>query len=353
MAQPERIGYCENRAGMSRRSTIDDVARLANVHKATVSRALNARTEHQIGRETVARVRAAAEQLGYTPNVMARGLRTANSMTIGVVLPDLTNPLFPPMIRGIESELEQRGYTALLANTDESEVAERTALGSLIARRVDGLIVASGHRDYTALQEAHDSGVFAVLLNRDAGAVPYPLVNGDDAHGIREAVAHLIELGHRDIVHLAGPQRLSTSVERARAFEAVCAETPGLRARVIEVESLTIGAGLRAAETLLAGTDAPTAIVAGNDLIALGVLRAARAQGIECPRDLSVVGFNDMMFAEEFTPPLTTVRVPTVDMGVAAARLLLQMIESGQRDAPGVRLPVSLVVRGSTAPRPT
>lgn len=338
---------------MSKRSTIDDVARLANVHKATVSRALNARTEHQIGRETVVRVRAAAEQLGYTPNVMARGLRTASSMTIGVVLPDLTNPLFPPMVRGIESELEPRGYTALLANTDESAVAERSALGSLIARRVDGLIVASGHRDYAALQEAYDSGVPAVLLNRDAGTVPYPLVNGDDAHGIREAVAHLVELGHRDIVHLAGPPRLSTSVERARAFEAACADTPGLRGRIIEVGSLTIDGGFLAADALFASEDRSTAIVAGNDLIALGVLRAARAQGLECPRDVSVVGFNDMMFAEEFTPPLTTVRVPTVEMGVAAAKLLLRMIETGDREVDGVRLPVSLVVRGSTAPAST
>lgn len=337
---------------MSRRSTIDDVARLANVHKATVSRALNARTEHQIGRETVARVRAAAEQLGYTPNVMARGLRTASSMTIGVVLPDLTNPLFPPMVRGIESELEPRGYTALLANTDESAVAERSALGSLIARRVDGLIVASGHRDFTALQEAYDSGVRAVLLNRDAGATPYPLVSGDDARGIREAVAHLVELGHRDIVHLAGPPKLSTSVERVRSFEAACVETPGVRGRVIEVGSLTIDAGFRAADSLFAADDRPTAIVAGNDLIALGVLRAARAHALECPRDVSVIGFNDMMFAEEFTPPLTTVRVPTVEMGVVAAKLLLRMIETGDRDIDGVRLPVSLVVRGSTAPRP-
>jgi len=334
---------------MAKRSTISDVARLANVHQATVSRALNAGTEHQVGRETVERVQAAARELGYTPNVMARGLRTASSMTIGIVLPDLTNPFFPPMIRGIERALEPRGYTALLANTDDSEVMERTALASLIARRVDGLIIASGHQHYTALQEAYDAGIRAVLLNRDAGDVPYPLVHGDDAHGIREAVEHLAGLGHRRIAHIAGPSKMSTSVERRGAFELACAAIPQVRPVVVEAEALTIEAGFAAAGVLLAGPERPTAIVAGNDLIALGVLRSARALGLECPRDLSVIGFNDMMFAEEFTPPLTTVRVPTVEMGQAAANLLLHMIHSGELSPPSVRLPVSLIVRGSTA----
>ncbi|WP_369813378.1 LacI family DNA-binding transcriptional regulator, partial [Yonghaparkia sp. Soil809] len=131
---------------MGARPTIDDVARLAGVHKATVSRALNQRTERLVGRDTVLRVREAAESLGYVPNVMARGLRTDSSMTIGVVIPDLTNPLFPPIVRGIESHLQSRGYTALLANTDENESGERVAIASLLDRRVDGLIIGSGHR---------------------------------------------------------------------------------------------------------------------------------------------------------------------------------------------------------------
>jgi LacI family transcriptional regulator len=353
MAQPRGFGNGENRAGMSRRSTIDDVARLANVHKATVSRALNARTQHQIGSATVERVRAAAEQLGYVPNAMARGLRTASSMTVGVVIPDLTNPLFPPMIRGIEAELQQHGYTALLANTDDSEAGERAALGSLIARQVDGLIVASGHREYAALQDAYEAGVRAVLLNRDAGDVPYPLVGGDDAHGIRQSVDHLVELGHRVIVHLAGPPRLSTSVDRRRAFEAACAERPGVHGWVVEAEALTIDAGQRAARVAFDASPRPTAVIAGNDLIALGALRAGRELGLECPRDVSVIGFNDMLFAEEFTPPLTTVRVPTVEMGAAAGRMLLQQLADPASTPLPVRLPVELVVRGSTAVVPT
>lgn len=337
---------------MRYRATIEDVAKLADVHKATVSRALNASTEHHVGKETVERVRAAAEKLDYVPNAMARGLRTANSMTIGVILPDLTNPLFPPMVRGIEDYLQPRGYTALLANTDDHSSTERAATRSLLARRVDGLIVASGHANFTALGEFRDAGVPAVLLNRDAGASRFPLVTGDDASGIREAVSHLAELGHRRIVHIAGPPRLSTSTVRRAAFEAACREVSGMRHRVTEVDALTIEEGTRAMELILSA-DGPraTAIVAGNDLIALGVLRSLRANHLECPRDVSVVGFNDMLFAADFTPPLTTVRVPTERMGAEAARLLLGIMHGGDEPLEPVRLPVSLVIRSSTGPK--
>lgn len=336
---------------MTRRATIEDVAKLADVHKATVSRALNARTEHHVGRETVERIRAAADKLGYVPNAMARGLRTANSMTIGVIIPDLTNPLFPPVVRGIEDFLQPRGYTALLANTDDNDATERLAIRSLLARRVDGLLVASGHRDFTALAEAREAGIPVVLLNRDAGSLAFPLVTGDDASGIEEAVSHLVGLGHRDILHIAGPPRLSTSTVRRRAFEAACAASPGVTYRVLEVESLTIDSGYRAMEREFeAGATRPTAIVGGNDLLALGVLRWLRSHDLSCPGDVSVVGFNDMLFAGDFTPPLTTVRVPTLQMGADAAKMLLDIMETGEEPADPLRLPVSLVVRGSTGP---
>ena len=337
---------------MGSRPTIDDVARLAGVHKATVSRALNQRTEGLVGRETVMRVREAADALGYVPNVMARGLRTASSMTIGVVIPDLTNPLFPPIVRGIESHLLSRGYTALVANTDENEAMERAAIGSLLARRVDGLIIGSGHRDDPTLDEIHRAGVSAVLLNRDAGDVPYPLVVGQDAEGVVASIQHLVELGHRDLLHIAGPPGLSTSATRRVAFETACVQF-GVQGRVMEVDSLTTEAGQRAAEAMLEnGSERPTAVVAGNDLIALGVLRALRAHGIRCPDDVSVVGFNDMVFAEDLHPPLTTVRVPARRLGEEAARLLLRMLETGEAQTGQVLLPVSLVVRASTAAPP-
>jgi len=336
-----------------RRITIDDVAVRAGVHKATVSRALNLRTRHQVSGDTVSRVEAAAEELGYVPNAMARGLRTSNSMTIGVIIPDLTNPFFPPVVRGIENYLQPRGYTALLANTDGSDETEQLALDSLLGRRVDGLIVASGSRHGSALGQAHRAGVLAVMLNRDGGGVPYPVVTGSDATGVAAAVTHLVDLGHRRLLHIAGPEGFSTSETRTEAFRAACASAKGVTGTVLDASALSVEAGQQAMDRVLTARRArPTGIVAGNDLVALGVLRSLRAHGLSCPGDVSVVGFNDIEFAQDSNPPLTTVRVPMQEMGAEAARALLDAIEAKSQDATTVRLPVSLIVRGSTGPAP-
>lgn len=332
-----------------RRATIEDVAKLAGVHKGTVSRALDERKRHQVARDTIDRVERAARQVGYVPNALARGLRTSNSMTIGVVLPDITNPFFPPLVRGIERFVNPRGYTSLLVNTDGDKAQERKALQSLIDRRVDGLIVASGQRDDTGLSELYAAGVKVVLLNRDAGDVPYPLVTGDDASGVTAAVEHLVDLGHHDLLHVAGPPNLSTSARRSAAFSAECFRHSQVRGEVVEAESLTVQAGELTMKHVLSSGGRPTAVVAGNDLIALGVLRALRSHDLRCPDDVSVVGFNDMPFAEDFHPPLTTVRVPTEVMGRRAAQLMLEAIDSNQVEKQTVMLPVSLVVRDSTA----
>ena len=338
---------------MPRRATIDDVARLAQVHKATVSRALNARTRHQVNAETLKRVKRAARQLGYVPNAMARGLRTSRSMTIGVIIPDLMNPIFPPIIRGIEGVLQARGYTVLVANTDTHDDVEISAFESLLQRRVDGFILATGRLDdQPVIEEAAAAGVPVVLVNRDSGVGHYPVVSGNNSDGIRCAVKHLVDLGHRRIVHVAGPSNYSTARTRAESFEAA-ARAAGVEHHTIYAESFTIDAGEKAAEGLLAGPgDLPTAVVAGNDLVALGVIRRLRADGVRCPEDVSVVGFNDMPFAEDFWPPLTTVHMPLRELGAEAALLLLRGIEEGEQEAATLTLPVSLVVRGSTGPAP-
>lgn len=335
---------------VSARVTIADVADLAGVHKATVSRALNKLTEHQVNPATAKRVQRAAQQLGYRPNMVARGLRTSLSMTVGVILPDLTNPLFPPIVRGIESRLAPRGYTALIVNTDGQDELEAAAVESLLERRVDGFIIATGQADHALLDGAHRRGLKAVMLNRAALGGEYPLVTGDDAAGIAAAVDHLVELGHRDIVHLAGPANLTTSIVRAEAFRSAAATHQGVRAEVSPAPALSIRAGEAGMQDLLRSrAEPPTAVVAGNDLLAVGILRTLRANGLNCPEDISVVGFNDMPFAEDLNPPLTTVRVPHTEMGTEAARLLLDSIDADTIQPITVTLPVSLSVRGSTA----
>lgn len=336
---------------MPRRVTIDDVARLAEVHKATVSRALNARTRDQVNAETLKRVKRAARQLGYVPNAMARSLRTSRSMTIGVIIPDLMNPIFPPIIRGIEHVLQAQGYTVLIANTDSHDDVEISVFESLLQRRVDGFLLATGRLDdQSVVEEAAAAAVPVVLVNRDAGVGNFPLVTGDNARGIELALEHLVELGHRRIIHAAGPTNFSTTRSRAEAFEAA-ATRAGVQHQTIYASALTIEAGVAAADQLLAhNTINPTALVAGNDLVALGLIRRLRAEGLHCPEDVSVVGFNDMPFAGDFWPPLTTVRMPLREIGAEAARLLLRGIEAGEQEAATLTLPVSLVARGSTGP---
>ncbi|OIQ80846.1 HTH-type transcriptional repressor CytR [mine drainage metagenome] len=333
---------------MQRRVTLTDVARVAGVHPGTVSRALNEQTENQVSQSTARRVRKVAKELGYTPNTVARGLRTNRTMTIGIIVPDLTNPIFPPMVRGIDSFLAPRGYSSLVVNTDGSDATERTLFESLLERQVDGFIVATGHNNHELMIEAHARGIHAVMVNRDATGVPFPSVTGDDSQGVFDAVAHLHELGHKRMVHLAGPVGFSTSRVRADAFMAACKKF-GINGHVVDTAAYGVDAGQKAMDEVLdKDSQGITAVVAGNDLLALGTYHSLRSHGLQCPEDVSVVGFNDMLFANDFQPPLTTVRSPHYEMGVEAARLLLNEIAGTLPGGAKVMLPVVLVIRGST-----
>jgi LacI family transcriptional regulator len=199
------------------------------------------------------------------------------------------------------------------------------------------------------MHDAHERGVHAVMVNRDANGVPFPTVIGDDSQGVFAAVTHLHELGHKRLVHLAGPVGFSTSRIRMEAFEAAC-KLFGLQGRVVDTVAYSIEAGQSAMDSILdrQAASAFTAVVAGNDLLALGTYHSLRTHGLRCPDDVSVVGFNDMLFANDFQPPLTTVRSPHFEMGVESARLLLNEIAGTQPGGARVILPVSLIVRGST-----
>ncbi len=333
-------------------STLRDVAEAAGVHPATASRALNPATRGLVNAETARRVIKVAESLGYRPNPIARGLKTAKSGSIGLVIPDLTNPLFPPIVRGIEEVLEAAGYSGLVVNTDNDPGRERVQVESLRSRQVEGLIVATALLKHPLMEELNREGVQMVMVNRRPEGIDVPSITPDDATGIRLAVEHLASLGHRRIAHLAGPENTSTGVARARAFRAAVRDLgldddPGL-VRTCDFWSEDAGAeGLR--ELLDSGAEF-TAVVAGNDLIALGCYDVFAERDITCPDDMSVVGFNDMPFLDKLRPPLTTIAIPHHQIGAEAARLLLDAIAEPNRPARSVQLPLSLVVRGSTAP---
>ncbi len=330
--------------------TLRDVARLARVHPGTVSRALNDETRALVNEETARRVLRAAEQLGYRPNPIARGLKTNRSYTIGVLVPDLTNPLFPPMVRGIEDRLREAGYTALIANTDNDARRERVDFEAMRARRVDGFITATARLDHELLSEIA-AGAPLVLVNRRVEDATLPSASVDDREGVRLAVAHVVGLGHRRIAHLGGPQDISTGHQRHLGFREAM-RALGLeadRALIRFGETFTEPAGARVARELLAEHADVTAVVAGNDLIALGCFDALRERGLACPQQVSVVGFNDMPFADRFSPPLTTVRIPHREIGAAAADLLLELLAEPAAPPRQVLLAPTLTVRASTA----
>lgn len=335
------------------RATIAQVAKLAGVHAGTASRALNAHTRQLVNADTVARVEAAARELKYVPNALARGLRTNCSMTIGVVIPDLTNPFFPPVIQGIETYLRPRGYSALLADSKGFVDGEKAAMRSLLDRRVDGIIVASGHRDEPVIAELHRNGVKAVLLHRDAGTVPYPHVTGHDAMGTTAAVDRLVELGHRRLLLVSGPMDIAPFVARAAAFEAACRAHDGVTGTIVTAAAPSIDAGREAMLPFLRDRrHGITGVIASNDHLAVGALRALKQASVRCPDDVSVIGFNDLEFAEDLAPPLSTVRVPMAAMGERAAQLLLDALAGSPQVAETVMLPLTLISRASTGPAP-
>jgi LacI family transcriptional regulator len=331
-------------------ATLKDIATKLGIHPATVSRALNPRTSHLVNATTVARVRKAAESLNYVPNPMASGLRTSRSHTIGVVIPDLTNPLFPGMVRGIQDTLSRAGYTPLLVNTDNDPDEEAHVVASLSARRVDGFILATARRDHPLLVTLSEKYP-VVLINRVSDSIQLPSVAADEQHGIRLAVEHLYALGHRAIAHIAGPAWSSTGHERSQAFaRAMRDHGLSIAKRTAAVDAWSVEVARDVALRLLTSDPSITAVVGANDQLALGTIAAARALKRRCPRDISVVGYNDMPFMDIVDPPLTTVRVPQHDIGSEAARLVLSLlIEDGAMPVKQVRLTPELVVRGSTA----
>jgi LacI family transcriptional regulator len=335
--------------------TLRDVAQLAGVHPATASRALNPATRPLVNADTARKVLKAAESLGYQPNPIARSLKTARTNTVGVVIPDLTNPLFPPIVRGIEDVLSPAGYNAYIVNTDNDPKREEAQIESLRSRQVEGLIVATARRDHPLLVRLHGLGMRMVLVNRKVDDLELPSVTADDAAGTQLAVAHLARQGHRRVLHLAGPSDTSTGVARSRAFRHAVRDH-GLDddpALIVECAYWSEADGARALRGGLYSGLEFTAIVAGNDLLALGCYDVFAERGLECPDDISVIGFNEMPFLDKMRPPLTTVSIPHYEIGFEAARLLLDSIDEPYRHARSVLLPASLVVRQSTAAPPS
>jgi LacI family transcriptional regulator len=332
--------------------TLRDVARVAGVHPATVSRALNEETRALVNEETARRVLKAAEELDYRPNPIARGLKTNRSYTIGVLIPDLTNPLFPPILRGIEDRLETDGYTPLVANTDNDPERELLDLQTMRARQVDGIIAATARRDHQLHDALLEAGLELVLVNRRQEQLPVSSATADDRMGMRLSVEHLVSLGHTRIAHLSGPLDYSTGLDRHESFletMRACGLEPDPEL-VLVAEAFTESEGARLCGQLMDAGHRFTAVAAANDLLALGCYDVFAERGVRCPEEVSVIGFNDMPFAARFQPPLTTIHIPHYEIGKAAGELMLERLQDGGSPPREIRLEPSLTVRESTAP---
>ena len=325
--------------------TIRDVARAAGVSASTVSRALSA--PEIVDAATRERVLRVADHLGYRPNRAARGLITGRTGNLGLILPDLANPFFPSVVKGIQSQAHEADYQVFVADTDEHATAELGLVRSL-AKQVDGIILCSPRMKPAELRDAAGLAP-VVLVNRRAGTIP--AVTMDNAGGMFDVVQHLTELGHRRIGFVAGPRSSWSTKERLRGLR-TASDRLGLE--LVEVGNFdpTFDGGAASAEGVLLG--GVSAVVAYNDLVALGLLAALRERGVEVPRDLSVVGIDNIQMSAMVHPALTTLNIPKEQAGRRAVDLLVQLLADSTEPAQKSReLPTELLVRQTTGPAPT
>lgn len=339
---------------MTNRVTLKDIARKSGVHVSTVSRALDPKSKTSLTNDVTTRVRKIAKELGYRPNKLAAGLRTNRSMSIGVMIPDITNSVFPPIVRGIEAVLEPLGYATIIVNTDNLPDRELRLTEVLREHGVDGIISVAALRNDPGLSDIVRQGTPVITLNRKLDRSPVPYVINEEPAGIRMIIQHLFDLGHRHIAHIAGPKELSTGRTRALAFVESC-ESLGLidSSRTVELaKSYDEAEGERCAKKLMKETPSITAIVGANDRLAIGAYSGLEAIDLKVPFDVSVTGFNDMPMLDLVRPKLTTIRVLQYEAGRAGAEMLLKAIRGEAAGAIGTVLPVELKVRDSTtAPR--
>jgi LacI family transcriptional regulator len=338
---------------MPSRVTIADVARAAGVHPSTVSRALNPVTRGMVTEAVAARVTDVADRLGWRPSALAAGLRTRKSRTIGILVPDLVNPVFPPIVRAAEARLAEAGYVALLANTDTDATREALLIERMAAHLVDGLMLASAASGSRAQELCDHFRIPVVLINRRLAGSHAPAVINDDRRGMALAVRHLLDLGHRRIAHIAGPPGVSTAADRRAGFLAAleAAGLDGKAARIVEAEAYTAAAGRKAMDALLA-QQGFTAVAAANDMLCLGAYDSLAAVGLRVGVDVSVTGFNDMPFVDRISPSLTTIRIQHAEMGLRAAEVLLVALAGTAPGPQGFVLEPELIARASSGPPP-
>lgn len=336
------------------RTRLSDIADQSGVSTATVSRVLNGKSN--VSAETRQAVLAAFDVLGYE---RPERLRTRSAGLVGLVIPELTNPVFPAFAQAVESTLAQHGYTPILCTQSPGGTTEDQYVETLLAHGVNGIIFVSGlHADMTTSPERYqrivDSGVPVVLVNGFSEGLPVPFVSPDDVDASHAAVRHLASLGHRDIGLVIGPERFVpakrkiTGFTEAMIYHGLAQDPEDARTRIVTTLYTVEGGQAGASELIDRGC---TAIVCGSDLMALGAIRAARTHGKRVPEDISVVGYDDSPLIAFTDPPLTTIRQPVAPMAQATVSALMSQIQGSPAPRSELLFRTELVVRESTGPR--
>lgn len=331
-------------------TTIKDVARQAGVSITTVSHVIN--DTRYVSDALRTKVLLAMEDLHYRPNVLARGLRRGETKTIGLIVPDNSNPFFAEVARIIEDIGFQNGYSVILCNSDGDLEKEKAYVNVLVAKQVDGVIFIAAGGQQEHLRLLSQQAMPVVVADRDVRSPLADVVLVDNEQGGYDAAHYLIRQGHRSIACITGPSDLTPSAERVGGYRQAILEA-GLDARkdFIVAGDFRSEGGERATQALLGLDHPPTAIFACNDLMAIGALHALRKAGRQVPGDVSVIGFDDIPLSSMVSPALTTVAQPLSELATLSAQLLISRIQNGQEDNPAKRivLETRLVIRDSCA----
>lgn len=329
-------------------ATIKDVARAARVSVTTVSHVVNkTRFVSEEGRN---RVEQAIRELGYVPSAVARSLQRSATNTLGMLIPNSSNPYFAEIVRGIEDRCFGAGYNLVLCNTDDEPRRQGMVLQVLAERRVDGLIVVSSGEDPALPELLAGLRMPTVMVDREIDTLPCDLVETAHMQGALLAVQHLTALGHRRIACIGGPAGVATADQRAEGWRMALAGLGLSSAGLLQPGDFTSEGGYAAMHAILRQTPRPSAVFVANDLMAIGALCAAHECGVAVPDELSLVGFDDIELARFACPPLTTVAQPKQRIAAMAVDMLLERIEGRRQDARKVVLQPELRVRASTAP---
>lgn len=327
-------------------ATIRDVAFRAGVSVATVSRVLNG--NGYVNKETEQRVRKVIRELDYRPNMVARGLAKRRSGTIAVILPDIMNPFFSELARAVEDTARAGGFTVIFCNSDDLGPREKSYIKVLRQKYIDGIIMASNRLEEEDILYMNNNDIPLVVLDRGPGNGDCAVFRAKNADGAKLAVRHLIDTGCRKVAHISGPEELVTARERLRGYREVAGQFPWFDETLIEPGHFSVNGGKEAVRRLLERHPDVDGIFAGNDLMAIGALKALQRMGVKVPDQVSLCGFDGVEMTEWTEPELTTVAQPIYEMGAKAARYLIERVRGKTEPKAMVELDVRLIIRGST-----